>query len=237
MPLLKKDINQEYESLIAQIQGKIKQEHSISISHIMLLRPRTIPKTTSGKIARAWCRKAFVANTLDFVYKKTYKEIMEGTGGTSSNIESMEIENSPGAPQPPTSSNMSKYTASEIRAMDSATIRQNILVDIGNLASMPPESIDKNAPLVTMIDSMNISQFKGILEYQYATKLSDDYLFRESTCVSKLEEVVKLGYAPDDSDEVGGGNANGGENFQPTGKASGLAGSLGCPPGVFCTIS
>jgi hypothetical protein len=91
-----------------------------------------------------------------------------------------------------------------------------------------------------MLDSLTISQFKGLLESHYAVKLSDEYLFRESTTVMKLSDIVKLGYAPDDTSTaghgVGAGNATPRQSSAQVGASKGLAGALGCPPGVVCVI-
>jgi hypothetical protein len=84
---------------------------------------------------------------------------------------------------------------------------------------------------------MTISQFKGLLESHYATELSDEYLFRETTTLNKLAEVVKLGHAPDDDQEgSGNGDASMPEGVSTQGNADGIAGALGCPPGVVCCV-
>ena len=66
-------------------------------------------------------------------------------------------------------------------------------------------------------------------------KISDEYLFGETTTLTKLVEIVKLGHAPDDLG--GNGESEGIVASAPTGTAGGLAGLLGCPPGVvLCVI-
>ena len=55
-----------------------------------------------------------------------------------------------------------------------------------------------------------------------------------SLSLNKLAEVVKLGYAPDDDLEGNAGQVA--EGFSSQGKADGIAGMLGCPPGVACCI-
>lgn len=125
--------------------------------------------------------------------------------------------------------------------MDKQAILKKLLGDVCRLGSMSPDMVDKSAALITMLDSLSISQFKGMLEQEYATKLSDEYLFREDTTITKLVEVVKLGYAPDDGgDAQEGGGGGGGHSSQAAGavggSAGGLAGALGCPPGVVCCV-
>ena len=202
-----------------------------------MLRPKTVPKTTSGKIARAWCRKAFSGKKLDIIFMKSFEEkenIEKNIDNSNSNVgdvQPLEIEQ---ASAPPSSS-MDGYTADEIRSMDLLSIQDKLLSDIGTFASIPPQSIDKRAPLVTMMDSLTISQFKGMLEHQYKTTLSDEYLFHDTTSVSKLVEVVKLGYARDDLPSEGNNNTIDSSIYVP-GRNKGLAGKLGCPPGVYCIV-
>jgi len=133
-----------------------------------------------------------------------------------------------------------KITAEEVRSMETSIIERKLISDISAMAFMPSDTIDKDAPLGTIMDSLSISQFKGLLEQQYFTKLSDDYLFREKTSINKLVEVVKLGYAPDDGEAGAEENGSGTEGNAPATYSNsgngGLAGCLGCPPGVYCTI-
>ena len=44
-------------ALAAKLNQEISRVHGVSASVISLVKPRTIPKTTSGKIARQWVRK------------------------------------------------------------------------------------------------------------------------------------------------------------------------------------
>lgn len=210
--------------LANQIRGAINQEHSLGISEIVFLRAKTVPKTSSGKIARSWCRKGFIAGTLDVIFRHSF------TTGASA----FEIESEGG-----TSSQQNKQVTAEeavkIRSMSKEEILSKLTADIARTGSIPVESVVKDAAIVTMLDSLTISQLKGLLENSYAVKLSDEYLFRESTTLVKLTEVVKLGYAPDDKDSSEGPSAASPAAGAP-GKANGLAGMLGCPPGVVCTI-
>jgi hypothetical protein len=108
-------------------------------------------------------------------------------------------------------------------------------LDVARIAQIPPDSIDNDTALVTILDSLSISQFKGRLEVAYVVTISDEYLFGETVTLKKLAEVVKLGYAPDDTGG-GGPSTNSGNTSSaasmPQSTAHGLAGALGCPPGV-----
>lgn len=205
--------------LADSIRSAVNQEHSLGLSHIVLLRPRTVPKTSSGKIARAWCRKAFLGQTLQVVYRKSFKSAATST----------ETEQTPSKQSPV----LSNDQVEALRAMDSKDILAKLTNDVSKIGSVPKEAIDPKIALVTILDSLSISQFKGLLEAEYAVKISDEYLFRENTNLNKLVEIVKLGHAPDDGEE----NAPVTTASPPsTGTAGGLAGALGCPPGVCCVV-
>ena len=65
---IKEDVsNKQYSSIIEGCRQAISSAHGVSLSSICLLKTRSIPKTTSGKIARSWCRKALMEGTLQIV--------------------------------------------------------------------------------------------------------------------------------------------------------------------------
>jgi hypothetical protein len=199
---------------VEAIRSVILQEHSLSLADIVLLKPKSVPKTTSGKIARSWCRKGYLANTLHVVYRKNYQK---------KEVAAMEIDEPAKA--------MSMNDVMKLRAMDKNTLLSKLKVDVSKLSGSSHEAISTDVPIATLLDSLSVSQFKGQLEACYSvTKLSDEYLFRETSTLDKIVEVVRLGYAPDDGD---GHTAAANTVEQGQG---GLAGALGCPPGVVCTV-
>ena len=213
--------------LANQVRSAINQEHSLSIVETVLLKPRTVPKTSSGKIARAWCRKAYVGGTLQVVYRKAFKTMTS----MSLEMESSKHNNASDSAAP----RVSAEEAAQFRSLSKKEILSRLVRDVSRVGGIPEESVDTKVALVTMLDSLTITQFKGMLENSYAVKLSDEYLFRESSTLTKLVEVVKLGHAPDDGDGESSSSAPASSSAQ-AGTAGGLAGALGCPPGVRCII-
>ncbi|KAF6158732.1 hypothetical protein GIB67_040246 [Kingdonia uniflora] len=53
--------------VIEQIQNRVAEEHGVSVASIKLIKPKTISKTTSGKIRRFECLKQFQDGTLSLV--------------------------------------------------------------------------------------------------------------------------------------------------------------------------
>jgi len=53
--------------VIEHIQTRVAEEHGVSVASVKLIKPRTISKTTSGKIKRFECLKQFADETLNLV--------------------------------------------------------------------------------------------------------------------------------------------------------------------------
>lgn len=55
----------DYTPIIHAIRQAVSLEHGLSVPTVMLLKPGSIPKTSSGKIQRHACRNEFLAGTLE----------------------------------------------------------------------------------------------------------------------------------------------------------------------------
>ncbi|KAK6164222.1 hypothetical protein DH2020_001086 [Rehmannia glutinosa] len=62
-----KDGKPANKDVIEQIKAKVAEEHGVSLAAVKLIRPRTISKTTSGKIKRFECLKQFTDGALNLV--------------------------------------------------------------------------------------------------------------------------------------------------------------------------
>ena len=210
------------------IRGSVNQQHSLGLSEIVFLHPKTVPKTSSGKIARAWCRKSYVNGSLAVLFRHSFKLDVSPL-----EIEPVGAENAPQS----AAKKSSEENIAELRALSRDEILTKLALDLSQMASIPTSSIGKDAAIVTILDSLTITQFKGLLENSYGATLSDEYLFRETTTLRILADVVKLGYAPNDVQNGDPGNSHPPAATSPSpGAAKGLAGALGCPPGVVCVI-
>jgi acyl-CoA synthetase (AMP-forming)/AMP-acid ligase II len=49
---------------VAAIRRAIAEEHGLRVARVELVRPGSIPKTTSGKIQRLACKRALLAGDL-----------------------------------------------------------------------------------------------------------------------------------------------------------------------------
>ncbi|CAI0450227.1 unnamed protein product [Linum tenue] len=62
------------EEVARQIKLKVAEEHGVTVVAINLIKPRTISKTTSGKIKRFDCLKQFTDGTLSLVSEKSFSK-------------------------------------------------------------------------------------------------------------------------------------------------------------------
>ena len=53
------------------IREAVTNDHEIFARHIVLIRPQTLPKTTSGKVQRALTRKLWQEGKLDYLTAET----------------------------------------------------------------------------------------------------------------------------------------------------------------------
>ncbi|HKG97650.1 MAG TPA: AMP-binding protein, partial [Pyrinomonadaceae bacterium] len=65
------------DEIIGAIQQAVNEEHELLLSSVVLLKPGSIPKTSSGKIQRHACRAAFLSSNLDEVARHEANSIAD----------------------------------------------------------------------------------------------------------------------------------------------------------------
>ena len=214
----------KYEMISDLVRAEIFKEHSLSLSCIVLVKQKTMPKTTSGKIQRSKAKLAFVEKKLQEVHRKDFSTCAASYTEHIDNDEEKQSEslrnidaNREKLPKPVPGE---RLTSAEVRALDRNTIRNLLLESISQLANIDKSSIPDGAPLTSYMDSVTLAQLKGLLESRYAVSaMSDAYLFCDATTLMKLVEVVKTGAAKDDTGVgiSGGGNIASGGGGSPVG--------------------
>ena len=146
---------------------------------ICLLKPRTIPKTTSGKIARAWCRRALNENTLQIVYRLDgdHSHINSNDSNVVREDYTDEItttkaiyQSISGEDHIDIAVNQKHHqTAEQVRELSISEITiqlETMLIQVANQGPTPLSSpLDTSLPVSMMgLDSMTLVQFKGVLE-------------------------------------------------------------------------
>ncbi|MGQ0556395.1 MAG: amino acid adenylation domain-containing protein, partial [Nitrospiraceae bacterium] len=69
------------DSIAAGVGRAVTEHHEVQVYAVVLIKPGTLPKTSSGKVQRHLCRARFLAHKLDVVYTTSHPERVErGTG-------------------------------------------------------------------------------------------------------------------------------------------------------------
>lgn len=58
-----------FQDIFAKIRKEVSEKHGLRVSQLKLIRPATLPKTSSGKIRRSHCRKLYERDELELVTK------------------------------------------------------------------------------------------------------------------------------------------------------------------------
>lgn len=73
------------ENVIEHIQNRVAEEHGITIAKVLLVKAKSIAKTTSGKIKRFQCLKQFTDGTLNIIQQPQVEEKIKVTNVTVTN--------------------------------------------------------------------------------------------------------------------------------------------------------
>lgn len=167
----------KYEEIVALCRQCASNEHGVGLAIVCLLQTRSVPKTTSGKIARSWCKRGLLEGTLQIVYRseKVISNDIEVQDSESTKPSEIVTSNSDQAVKSdgnnprPVEVNQPHQSAEEIRNLSLQEISaklEKVLIQISSVGPTQLNSpIDKKLPLVAMgLDSMTVVQFKGVIE-------------------------------------------------------------------------
>jgi acyl-CoA synthetase (AMP-forming)/AMP-acid ligase II/acyl carrier protein len=76
----------DVEAIVTAIRQAVSEQHEISVFAIALIKPASIPKTSSGKIQRQACRQQFLANSLDIVGQWVQPNIEDAQPSSSASL-------------------------------------------------------------------------------------------------------------------------------------------------------
>jgi len=165
-------------ALCASVAAAVNREHGLPLDRLVIVKPRSIAKTTSGKIARRRCAKAFADGALQVVYD--FKLSAHESAVT----------------QQPVSASSAEPTAKKARkAVDCGGVVADLAEELAQLTNRPAGAFGADAALVDMgADSMVLAQFRGVLEANFGCRgMPDDLFFREDTTLASLAVAVELG--------------------------------------------
>ncbi|MEO8494512.1 MAG: AMP-binding protein, partial [Planctomycetota bacterium] len=164
--------------LVTEIVSQVSTNHELVPYAIVLVKPHSIPRTTSGKIKRTACRDDYQQNKLKVVAEWLSTDIAEATASRSAKPVS---------------------TGPEMTAREQAVCRslQHWMVQqLAHKLDLPPESIDVSRPLALLgVDSLIAIEISLDLEKWLGCPLSPDIALQHPTIESLCRHVAEYCHA------------------------------------------
>jgi acyl-CoA synthetase (AMP-forming)/AMP-acid ligase II/acyl carrier protein len=159
------EVNREWRNsvdieVVESVRPAILMEHEINISAIVLIRPGSMPKTSSGKIQRGEIRSAFINGNLDAVYGWQLKACPLAEGQTV-------------------------RPEDALRTLGS--LRDWLSLECSSKLNIASHKIDVNQPIACYgLDSLAAAEFVISIEESFGVQVPIDKLFRGSPSISAL---------------------------------------------------
>eukprot|EP00428_Durinskia_dybowskii_P070551 CAMPEP_0170395020 /NCGR_PEP_ID=MMETSP0117_2-20130122/21559_1 /TAXON_ID=400756 /ORGANISM="Durinskia baltica, Strain CSIRO CS-38" /LENGTH=1198 /DNA_ID=CAMNT_0010651309 /DNA_START=37 /DNA_END=3633 /DNA_ORIENTATION=+ len=171
----------KYEEIVEKIISSVSMEQGLYLAGVALLKTKSIPKTTSGKISRASCKNAFLARQLKVVHQ--WDDLDEATkSGTS-------------APTKPKrtagSSSSSSSSSSSVPPMSLSQVKSKIsamVCELGNLNEIATDAVLLDAGLT----STATTELSGRLSKEFGVKIRPTIVFTSPTIDDVSARVVEL---------------------------------------------
>ncbi|KAJ0406452.1 hypothetical protein ATCC90586_001931 [Pythium insidiosum] len=181
-------------SLCGRIRSAIAREHGVKVTLIVLVKPRSIPKTTSGKISRARAKKALDDKQLDVLYRN--EDMIGDAPDNGDGDEQLEgavgdAEMDRRAPAPTQSGAPAAQGASQKVDAPPQEVFQFLLSEVAQLLDVDKAVLNPNTPLQELgLDSMALTQLQGIVNQKYHVNIQEEVLYNEATTLKSLQVAL-----------------------------------------------
>lgn len=186
----------DLEDIVNKIHSGIVREHGVAMYEIVLLKPRTVSKTSSGKIQRQKNKLRYL-NT-DETLPKLEVLLRWGSNSSSSSASNDEKETKDDDEEPSKKKNKNKKIVVDDDLLIVVKKLKNeiadLLMDTDAVQEIKPSSLDGNASLLQLgLASMQIEQLRGVLMEEYKLEVDIQHFFQESTSIHVIAKWTKEG--------------------------------------------
>ncbi|HKQ76531.1 MAG TPA: AMP-binding protein [Blastocatellia bacterium] len=150
--------------VVDSVRQAILVEHEIDISTIVLIRPGSLLKTSSGKIQRSAVRSAFLNESLESVYRRQFTASQSASGQT------LQPEDAP-------------------RTLES--LKAWLSLKCSSMFNISPHKIDTDQPIARYgLDSLAATELVSSIEESLGIEVPIDNLFRGDPSISQLASFL-----------------------------------------------
>jgi amino acid adenylation domain-containing protein len=162
------------EDVMMAVREAVFIEHGVPLHTVVLLRPGSIPRTTSGKIRRSACREMFLSDALPVAARKVFEPAAEAASGSAAQLTLDEVlQTEPGLRRELVQGWLCEQAAKLLK------------VDAGS------GSIQGGRPLVTLgLDSLMAAEFKARIEAAVGVSLPMAQLLQGATLDDVAGEIL-----------------------------------------------
>lgn len=167
--------SEKIEKIIGAIRSAVTQSHQLELYAVVLIKPGSLPKTSSGKVQRQACRTQFLEGTLS-VIKESVRQINASPPSDSPTSE----------PTPATDS-----VASQLEGVSQEQLMTELQLKLAEFLNIEPEQIDLTQPIHTLgLGSLGAVGIKTHLEDEYGVDIPAEAFFREVSLAELVAEIL-----------------------------------------------
>ncbi|HET6882014.1 MAG TPA: aminotransferase class I/II-fold pyridoxal phosphate-dependent enzyme [Pirellulales bacterium] len=200
----------EVEEVFEAIRRDVGREHELQVDTIVLIKAGSIPKTSSGKIQRHACRKAYLAGELEEVARSSAVATdaeRETSGDTASDVRTPPA---PAVADEPHSPAKAPAVASATRAPEkppaeqkaepvakgkpeiNKTVAEQVLDEVHRIAKERARGLSLDSSIVELgLDSLERMEILASLEERFGGRFPEEVLPHLETCREVVEAVEK----------------------------------------------
>lgn len=165
----------ELNQLCDSIRIAIAKEHGVAVIAICLIKERTIPKTTSGKLSRHRIRAAYLESALQVLHE-----------WKSASVGEEEEEVQPFANLAPSTGKLVDMSPEEVLLQLKREVVSLLELQVADAAE-----VDANVAMQELgFDSMMLTQLKGSIINVFQVEVEDEVLYDEHCTLQKVADMV-----------------------------------------------
>lgn len=170
------------QSFVEELRNEIRQAHGLSVAFVGLVVPRTIPKTSSGKIARQWVKKGYLEGSLKYLYAWNSLDADDSLAGADTAL----------GGDPATTSEILSPDGTQANRIDPtglplSFVLQELQTILGKVLKVDPASVQTRIPVAAMgMDSAQGILLQATLDERFSVPLPEELMFDTDTTLTTI---------------------------------------------------